>query len=90
MAPPRTRPELMVGDIIATLCAGHHRMRPDLSFPESNSDMTWAVLGLLRKYDVVLRPLPRDMDELVAPEVDIQLGTRTRVPDSEPAEKGES
>ena len=64
MPPPRLNLELMAGDIIETLLAGHHVARPDLRYPESHSDMTWAVIGLLQKYDVKLRPLPRPRKDL--------------------------
>lgn len=45
------------GEIIETLIAGHKEWRPDLSFPESYSDMQGAVRGLLRMFDVKRRPL---------------------------------
>lgn len=65
MPPPALKHDLMSHDIIKTLLAGHHKARPDLSFPESNSDMMWAVIGLPQKYDVKLRPLPRSVEELL-------------------------
>lgn len=43
--------------IIETLIAGHKEWRPDLSFPESNSDMSGAVRGLLRMFKVERRPI---------------------------------
>ncbi len=64
MPPPELKHELMASDIIKTLLAGHHVARPDLLYPESCSDMTWAVIGLLQKYDVKLRPLPRSREDL--------------------------
>jgi hypothetical protein len=48
--------------IIETLIAGHKEWRPDLSFPESQSDMQGAVRGLLRMFEVKRRPLPKDLD----------------------------
>jgi len=54
-------------EIIETLLAGHKEWRPDLSYPESHSDMQGAVRALLRKYDVALRPVPLDRDELEEP-----------------------
>lgn len=48
--------------IIETLIAGHKEWRPDLSYPESHSDMQGAVRGLLRMFDVKRRPLPKELD----------------------------
>jgi len=45
-------------EIIETLLAGHKQWRPDLSYPESHSDMQGAVRGLLRMFEVKRRPLP--------------------------------
>lgn len=50
------------GDIIETLIAGHKEWRPDLSYPESWSDMQAAVRGLLRMYEVKRLPLPRELE----------------------------
>lgn len=44
-------------DIIETLIAGHKEWRPDLSYPQSHSDMQGAVRGLLRMFDVKRRPI---------------------------------
>lgn len=49
-------------DIIATLIAGHKEWRPDLSYPESHSDMQGAVRGLLRMFDVKRRPIAVELD----------------------------
>lgn len=49
-------------DIINTLIAGHKEWRPDLSYPESHSDMQGAVRGLLKMFDVKRRPLPRKLE----------------------------
>lgn len=48
-------------DIIETLIAGHREWRPDLSYPESHSDMQGAVRGLLRMYEVKRLPLAREL-----------------------------
>lgn len=48
-------------DIIETLIAGHHEYRPDLSYPESYSDMQGAVRALLRMYDVRRLPVSREL-----------------------------
>ena len=44
-------------EIIETLLAGHHECRPDLAYPESHSDMSGAVRGLLRMFEVKRRPI---------------------------------
>lgn len=49
-------------DIIETLIAGHKEWRPDLSYPESHSDMQGAVRGLLRMFEVKRRPLPKELE----------------------------
>ena len=67
MPKPPIRAELYASDIIETLLAGHHLWRSDLSYPESHSDMTGAVYGLLLKYDVTLRPIPRQPDDVWEP-----------------------
>lgn len=50
--------DTLTDDIIKTLTAGLQRSRPDLSYPESYSDMTWAVQGLLEMFEVKYRTLP--------------------------------
>jgi hypothetical protein len=49
------------GQIIETLLAGHHQYQPDLSYPESHSDMEGAVRGLLKMFDVKRLPIARDL-----------------------------
>lgn len=46
--------------IIATLLEGLHQWRPDLSYPESHSDMSGCVRNLLRMFKVerALSPIP--------------------------------
>ncbi len=48
--------------IIETLLAGHHEWRPDLSYPESHSDMQGAVRGLLRMFEVKRRPIAVELE----------------------------
>jgi hypothetical protein len=57
-------------EIIDTLIAGHKEWRPDLSYPESYSDMQAAVRGLLRMFDVKRRPIALDIKELLPKEGD--------------------
>ncbi len=65
--PPLREPYAhLCADIIDTLIGGLHEWRPDLSYPESHSDMQGAVRALLRKYDVVLRDVPLDRSDLLA------------------------
>lgn len=50
---------ILEDELIETLLAGLKRSRPDLSYPESYSDMTWAVQAVLEMFDVKRRPVPR-------------------------------
>ncbi len=63
MAKRRLSPELQAleSEIIETLIAGHKQWRPDLSYPESHSDMQAAVRGLLRMFEVKRRALPAEL-----------------------------
>jgi hypothetical protein len=45
-------------DVIETMLAGLHEWRPDLSYPESHSDMQACVRGLLCMFKLERRPLP--------------------------------
>lgn len=45
--------------IIETLKAGLQQWRPDLSYPESHSDMQACVRGLMQMFDITRRPLPK-------------------------------
>jgi hypothetical protein len=45
-------------DVIDTMLAGLKEWRPDLSYPESHSDMQGCVRALLRMYELKRRPLP--------------------------------
>jgi len=53
-------------EIIETLIAGHHEWRPDLSYPESYSDMQAAVRGLLRMFEVKRRPIAIATSAMIA------------------------
>lgn len=66
MAKGSLKPEFdkLEHDIIETLVAGHHEWRPDLSYPESHSDMQGAVRALLRCFEIKRRPVPLDRAEL--------------------------
>jgi len=72
MSKRRLRSDLaeLESDIIETLIAGHKEWRPDLSYPESHSDMQAAVRGLLRMYKVERHPIAVELEYHVeAPEM---------------------
>ena len=52
-------------DIIETFIAGHKEWRPDLSYPESHSDMQGGVRGLLRRFDIKQRPIDKPMSDFI-------------------------
>ena len=45
------------GDLIDTLFAGLKEWRPDLSFPESYSDMSGCARAIMRMFEIKRRPL---------------------------------
>jgi hypothetical protein len=67
MSKPRLKPEyaMLECDIIDTLLGGLKEWRPDLSYPESHSDMQGCVRALLRMYQVKRRALAFSEDELL-------------------------
>lgn len=66
MPKPSLKPEFATLEVemIKTFLAGHHRYRPDLSYPESHSDMEGGMRALLKRFDITPRPIPLDWDEL--------------------------
>lgn len=44
-------------DLIETLLAGHHEARPDLSYPQSHSDLQSGVRAILIMFEVKRRPI---------------------------------
>lgn len=56
------------GDLAETMIAGLHEYRHDLDYPESHSDLAGCIRAVLRKYDIKLRPVPLDRDEINEPE----------------------
>jgi hypothetical protein len=48
-------------ELIETLRAGLHEWRPDLNYPESNSDMQACVRGILKMFKIERSPLPIDL-----------------------------
>jgi hypothetical protein len=55
-------------DLIETMIGGLHEYRGDLSYPESHSDMAGCIRAVLRKYDLKLRAVVLDREEIEAPE----------------------
>lgn len=51
--------------VIETMLASFHQWRPDLSYPESHSDMEGAVRGLLMMFEVTRRPMALEYKELL-------------------------
>jgi hypothetical protein len=48
-------------DLVDTLIAGLHEWRPDLSYPESHSDMQACVRGIMRMFKIERSPLPIEL-----------------------------
>ena len=44
-----------------TFLAGHHEWRPDLPYPESNSDMQGGMMALMRMFEIKRRPIAIDL-----------------------------
>lgn len=64
--PPLQEPyRTLESEMIATMLAGLHEWRPDLSYPESHSDMQGCTRGLFQMFDIKRRELPRSMSEIV-------------------------
>ena len=53
-------------ELIETFIAGHHEWRPDLSYPESYSDMQGGVRALMRMFDIKRRPVAITVKDIVA------------------------
>ena len=72
MAKSSMKPEfdLLESQIIETILAGHHEARPDLSYPESHSDMQSGVRALIVMFDIKRRPIALDWKDLY-PKIEI-------------------
>lgn len=57
MAKAKLVDNILEAQIIESLLAGHHLYRPDLSYPESYSDMQAAVRGLMKMFKIERRAL---------------------------------
>lgn len=58
--PPHTlipEQEFLCRELIETFLAGLHKSRPDLDYPESHSDMTWAMQAVMSMFEIKRRPL---------------------------------
>lgn len=66
MAKSSLKPEFdhLEAEILKTLLAGHHLARPDLSYPESHSDMQSGIRALLKRFEVTPRAVPLDWKDL--------------------------
>lgn len=62
--------DLLESQIIETILAGHHEARPDLSYPESHSDMQSGVRALIVMFDIKRRPIALDWKDLY-PKIEI-------------------
>ena len=50
--------------IMETFLAGHKEARPDLSYPQSHSDMQSGIRALIVMFDIKRRPIALDWKEL--------------------------
>jgi hypothetical protein len=48
-------------ELIDTLLAGLKEWRPDLNYPESHSDMSACVRGIMRMFKIERSPLPIEL-----------------------------
>src|SRR4051812_48801149 len=51
--------EKLCSEIIETFLEGLKQWRPDLSYPESHSDMKGGVMALLRMFEIKRRPIAK-------------------------------
>lgn len=67
MPKPQLTPEYaqLETEIIRTFLAGHSEWRPDLTYPESHSDLQGGVRALLRMFDIQRRPLALPMKHFI-------------------------
>ena len=65
------------GDLIDTMIGGLHEWRSDLGYPESHSDMAGCIRAVLRKYDVKLRAVPLDREQIEEPDPLCPICTNT-------------
>lgn len=54
--------------LIQTMLAGHQYYRPDLTYPESHSDMQGCARGVLLMFDVQRRPLALQWKDILEEE----------------------
>jgi hypothetical protein len=52
-------------EIIETFIAGHHEWRPDLSYPESHSDMCGGARALMRMFEIKRRPIAISVKDML-------------------------
>ncbi len=51
-------------EMIATFLAGLSKWRPDLSYPESHSDMQAGMRGLIQMFEIKRRPIALDSEDM--------------------------
>lgn len=70
MAKPRLKPEFeqVCDDLIVTMLAGLKQWRPDLSYPESYSDMKGCVMAAIQMFEIKRRPIALGYKELIVQE----------------------
>lgn len=66
MAKSSLKPEFnqLERDILDTFLAGHKEARPDLSYPQSTSDMQSGIRALLVMFDIKRRPIALSFNDL--------------------------
>lgn len=55
------RDSILESDLIETMLAGHKSYRPDLSYPESHSDMQACARALMQMYEIKRRPIAQPL-----------------------------
>lgn len=51
-------------EMIRTFLAGHHQWRPDLSYPQSHSDLQGGMRALIKRFNITPRDIPLDWREI--------------------------
>lgn len=72
MAKSSMKPEfnILEKQILETFLAGHKEARPDLSYPESHSDMQSGIRALIVMFDIKRRPIALSFKELYSEKSD--------------------
>lgn len=54
--------DILESQLIQTMLAGHHEWRPDLKYPQSDSDMAGCARALMRRFDIKQRPVDKELE----------------------------